>query len=98
VHLVRVGKEKDKGGGGGEERGASQSQFRERERRGRTLSLERERAGAGAEGYRSTVKHDNAARFERFICELFDFEKVGHCVIVFLILQCVDVAVVELGL
>ena len=61
--------------------------FRERERRGRALSLERERAGAGSEGYRSTVKHDNAAGFERFICELFVFEKVGHRVIL-VQLQC----------
>jgi hypothetical protein len=72
--------------------------YLEREAGAGSLSLSLERAGAGAEGYRSTVKHDNAAGFERFICELFDFEKVGHRVVVFLILKCVDVEVVELGL
>ena len=43
------------------------------------------------------MEHDNAAGFERVICELFDFEKVGGRVVVFLILQSVDVEVVELG-
>jgi hypothetical protein len=58
--------------------------------------IDRERGRARAEGYRSTVEHDNAAGFERVICELFYFEKVGGRVVVFLILQSVDVEVVEL--
>ncbi len=57
-----------------------------------------EREGARAGGYRSTVEHDNAAGLESVISELFDFEKVGGRVVVFLVLQCVDVEVVELGL